>query len=301
MGGPNGQGYAGQPLAQNVQSAYTDALGASGAAASGGANILGDANALGDQAGALYGDMGSYRPSDVTSGQLSNTNLQPYMNPFTRDVIDTTMNDLNTQFGVQRQGIDDYAASQYAFGGDRQQLQSGVLGDKFLDTKARTLADLYSKNFLNAQEGAKFDIGSKLTADTNNAGIRSDLFKTGAGGLGNLAQLYGGIGSDLTKFGINNMGQLANLGFGFGDALQKNQLAAGALQTQQQQQLIDAIKMQYGGYTGAPMDSLSAYLGAIQSPGNAGTTKTDPGLYSYLGLGTSLLGSAGKLFNPISL
>lgn len=300
MGGPTQGAYAGQPLANNVQNAYTTALGGVTDAAGTGSNILGMAGGFGQEAGDLYSTMGGYTPSDVTAGSLADTNLQPYMNPYTGQVIDAAMNDLNTQYGIQLQGINDTAAAQNAFGGDRQALQSGVMGDKFLDTKARTLADLYSKNFTQAQDAAKFDITNKFGADTNNQNMRANMMSTGAGGLGNLAQLYGNIGSGMSQFGLSGMGSLANMGFGFGDALQKNQLAAGQLQQEQQQMLMDAIKNQYSGYTSAPMNSLQAYLGALTGAqsGAGSTTKssTTPGLLSYLGAGLSGVGSIGSLF-----
>lgn len=292
MGNPTG-GYSGStPLPQQVQGAYTNALNQSGQAAAGGATALTQGLGYGSMAGEAFGDMSNFTPSDVTAGMLSGTNLSPYMNPYTQDVIDATMRDLNTQFGVQRQGIDDEAASQYAFGGDRQQLQKGVLGDKFLDTKARTLADLWSKNFTQAQEGARYDIGNRLDADKFNTDWRSRLYGAGAEGLGGLATAFGGIGSDLARFGVDNLGQLANMGFGWGNELQKNQLAMGALQTQQQQQLIDAIHAQALGYSGSPQASLASYLGAILNPPTGtGTSTTNPGLLSYIGAGANLLGS----------
>jgi len=306
MGGPGGQGaYAGQPLANNVQNAYTSSLGASSEAANAGAGMMETGGEYGSNAGDLYSIMGGYQPSDVTAGSLAGTDLSPYMNPYTRDVIDASMNDLNTQFGVQRQGIDDYAASQYAFGGDRQQLQSGVLGDRFLDTKARTLADLYSRNFQNAQAGAQYDISNRLQTDQGNQAMRSNMMQAGAGGLSNLSSLYGQLGSGMNQFGISNLGNLANMGFGMGNELNRNQLAAGQLQTQQRQQLIDAIRAQYEGYTSSPYDSLQAYLGALtgaqSGAGSKTKSTTDPGLLSYLGAGASAIGSIGSLFNPITL
>lgn len=301
MGGATGQGaYAGQPLANNVQNAYTSALGGVTSAAGAGSDIMATGGGYGSQAGGLYGTMGGYTPSNVTAGSLAGTDLQPYMNPYQQDVIDTTMTGLNTQYGIQQQGIDDEAAAQNAFGGDRHGLQAGVMGGKFLDTTAKTLADLNFGNFNQAQAGAKFDIGNKLNADTGNQNMNANMMTAGAGGLGNLAQLYGNIGSGMNQFGLSGMGSLANMGFGFGNTMQQNQLAAGQLQQEQQQMLMDAIKQQYAGYTGAPGDSLNAFLGALTGAqaGAGSTTKgsTNPGLLSYLGAGASAAGSIGSLF-----
>src|SRR5690242_12018657 len=42
-----------------------------------------------------------YTPGSVTAGQLSSTNLAPYMNPYTKDVIDSSLATLNQQRGQQ--------------------------------------------------------------------------------------------------------------------------------------------------------------------------------------------------------
>lgn len=300
MGGAGQGAYAGQPLANNVQSAYTSALGGVTEAAGAGVDIMGTGGGYGTQAGDIYGQMGGYTPTDVTSGSLATTDLQPYMDPFNRDVIDASMNDLNTQYGIQQQGINDEAARQNAFGGDRHGLQAGVMGDKFLDTKARTLADLNSRNFAQARSGAQFDISNKLGADTTNQGMNANMKAAGAGGLGNLASLYGNLGSGMNQFGLSGMGSLANMGFGFGNTMQQNQLAAGQMQQEQQQMLMDAIRGQYSGYTNAPNDALQAYLGALtgaqSGAGSKTTSQTNPGLLSYLGAGAGLAGGIGSIF-----
>lgn len=291
MGGQNPYGNN-MALPQQVQSAYTNALGTASQLPGIGQGVLGQAGQLSGQAAGMFSEMGGTSVPDVTAERLGDMDLSEYMNPYTQNVIDTTMNDLNTQYGVQRQGIDDQAAAQNAFGGDRQHLQSGVLGGKFLDTKARTLADLNSKNFLNAQGMGQFDINNRLNADTGNANRRAGTQQAGASGLGGLASLFGGVGSDLLKGGVDSLGNLANLGFGWGDSLQKNQLAMGAIKTQQQQQLIDAIRAQYAGYTGAPQNALSSYLGAILDPNGYGKQTSDPSLIQGAG---SILGGIGAV------
>lgn len=288
MGGSNP--YAGQPLANNVQSAYTTALGQANGVTGAGEGALATGNQYGTQAGTAYGSMTGYTPSNVTAGQLSTTDLSPYMNPWTQSVIDATMNDMNQQQGIDQLAIDDQATSQGAFGGSRQYIQKGVLGGQYADAKARELANLRSQGFTNAQQMGQFDISNRLGADQFNTDWRSRMFGAGASGLAGLAGQYGNTGAGLYMGGSSNLGNLANMGFGMGNQLQQNQLAAGALQQQQQQQLIDAIHAQYLGYTGAPANSLSAYLGAILNPSGYGTQQGNPGLLSYIGAGANLAG-----------
>ena len=298
MGGPTTNPYQGQALPQQTQSAYTTALGQAGNAGAAGNQALGQANTYGSQAGGLFNMYGGYTPSDVTAGQLSSTNLQPYMDPYTQEVINTTMNDLNQQEGIAQQGIDDSALAQRAFGGDRMYVQKGVLGGEFARAKARTLADLRSGNFRNAQAMGQYDIGNRLNADQFNNDWRSRLFGSAGSGLAGLASTAGQLGSNMSQYGTSALGDLSNMGFGFGNQLQQNQLAAGALQQQQQQQLMDAIHAQYLGYAGSPQNSLSSYLGAILNPSGYGSQSTNPGLFSYIGAGTNLIGALNPFGTP---
>jgi len=83
------------------------------------------------------------------------------------------------------------------------------------------------------------------------------------------------------------MSQLAGQGFGFGQAINQQQMQQGGLQQALQQQLIDAARGQYGGYTGAPMTSLSApmaALGAANMGQNTSTQRQQPGLFNYMSL-----------------
>jgi len=86
--------------------------------------------------------------------------------------------------------------------------------------------------------------------------------------------------------------QLAGQGFGFGQQLGNNQLAQGNQQQAAMQQLIDAAKAQWQGYTGAPA-AASAISNAGLSGANMGqsttTSSQNPGLMQYLTLAAGLL------------
>ena len=87
------------------------------------------------------------------------------------------------------------------------------------------------------------------------------------------------------------LGSLANLGFGMGQQIQDRMTQQGALQQALQQQLINAAKGQYAGYTGAPAQSLQYLLQAVgASPSPTTTTgTTNRGLFDYLALGLGVL------------
>lgn len=87
------------------------------------------------------------------------------------------------------------------------------------------------------------------------------------------------------------MSQLAGQGFNFGNTLNGNMAAAGATKQQLMQQLIDAAKGQYAGFTGAPQAGLNSVMQAT-GMGNMGqqtTTQTQkPGLLNIIGAGLGL-------------
>lgn len=87
------------------------------------------------------------------------------------------------------------------------------------------------------------------------------------------------------------MSQLAGQGFGFGQQLGQQQMQQGTMQQALMQQLIDAAKGQYAGFTGAPSQALTLPLAAVGA-GNMGqqtqTTTSKPGLLNILGAGLGL-------------
>jgi hypothetical protein len=262
--------------------------------------LPGATEAAGSASG-IFNNLGGFNPSQIQAGQINGMDLSGYMNPYTQNVIDTTMTELGNQERIGQQGVDDSALAQNAFGGDRMYVQKGVMNDKFNQLRKNTIADLYSKNFLNAQTMGQFDIGAKMEADRANqqAGIQGAGIRSGAGtGMSNIAQLLASAGIDLSKGGQNALGNLANMGFGWGNSLQQNQLAMGGLQQQQNQAILNAINGQVGGATGAPSNLLQQYLGSVLNPSGYGTTTQTTGGSgpAIAGIGTLLQG--GSAFLP---
>lgn len=116
----------------------------------------------------------------------------------------------------------------------------------------------------------------KQLADTS-ANLRQQGFNTALGA----AQQQQGM-----------LSQLAGQGFGFGQALNQQQMQQGGIQQGLMQQLIDASRGQYGGFTGAPQQALTlplAALGASNMGQQTQTTSQRPGLFNYLALGLGAL------------
>lgn len=113
-------------------------------------------------------------PSGVTAGQLSNTDLTPYMNPFQKDVIDQTIQ----QQGHSRdlQAVKDQQAATHAGSfqgaGTRQGVAIGESNAGYDRNTGALIAGLNSDNFTQARTAAGFDIGNRMNADQFNSTAR---------------------------------------------------------------------------------------------------------------------------------
>ena len=171
-------------------------------------------------------------------------NVAAFQNPYTQQVVDTTMQDMNRSRQMAMNDIGYQAGQAGAFGGSRHGIAEAETNRNFFDTMGRTAAGLRSDGFNNA-----------------------------------------------VNYGFQNQGmqsQLAGQGFGFGTTLNGQQLQQGQLQQQQIQNLINAAKLQYAGFTGAPAQGIglvNSALGAI--PGGGGQTQSstsNPGILGALAM-----------------
>jgi len=155
----------------------------------------------------------------------------------------------------------------------------------------RTAADIGG-----AQQMAMNQLGAQATQAGAFGGSRQGVAEaqTNAGFIKQLADTAAqqrqqgfntALGAAQQQQGI--MSQLAGQGFGFGQQINQQQMQQGGLQQALQQQLIDAARGQYGGYTGAPTASLSAPMAALGAANMGQQTQTQrqqPGLFNYMSL-----------------
>jgi len=227
----------------------------------------------------LQGAMGgtamgmAYNPQQVQAGQLANTNLQQYQNPYTQQVIDAQAQDVlrNAQLGLNQLGTQAQKAG--AFGGSRHGVAMGEIGRGVAQTLGQQSAQLRQAGFQNAQQMAQQDIASRMQAD--------------------LANQQSGLSGAQMRLGASaQMGDLANLGFGMGQTINQNMMQQGAMQRALNQQLIDVAQQRYAERMGLPQQTIgyvSQALGASPIPQSQTTTK-QPGLFDYLTLGTTAYG-----------
>ena len=195
-------------------------------------------------------------------GTLAGTNITPYMNPYTQQVIAANEADIlrGAQMGIN--ALDTAAGRAGAFGGSRHGVAMGELGTGVAQQLAQSSAGLRQAGFQQAQTAAQQDIQNRLS--------QANLGLAGALQLGNLGQQS----------------------FGYGQAVNQGLAQQGAQQQAMNQAIIDAAKQQFAAYTGQPMASLgtvSAALGATPMAQSTQTTKT-PGLFDYLTLAASMAG-----------
>jgi hypothetical protein len=219
----------------------------------------------------------------VTPGALANTNLSPYMNPYTQNVINATL-PIMTQ-GLQQNliGNANQASMANAFGGSRQGIQQGVTQAQGALNMAQMAQQLNQANFGQAQTGAMGDINNQLAAATANQNAylqNKGLQNQAAGGLASLG-------------GLLNQNNAQNY---------MMQSSAGQQQQQQAQNQINANMQKFNqawNYPGSQLGVLQSALGMTpygQTQTTSGQTttsaQTDP---MMAGLG--ILQLAGGLFS----
>jgi hypothetical protein len=134
--------------------------------------------------------LAGYQPQQVTPGWLSGTDLSPYMNPYTQQVIDKTMPLIDQQRQMANNQTADLAAKTGAFGGSRQGVSEGVNNAQSGLYAGQLGAQLNQANFSQAQAAAQADLARSLQAQGLNqqAGLAGAGLQLGANQqLGNLA------------------------------------------------------------------------------------------------------------------
>lgn len=108
----------------------------------------------------LFKNIGANNTGGSTlDSAINNTNavggdLSRFMNPFQKNVTDTTMADLERQRQIQRVNDNQSATGASAFGGARQGVADSLTNEASQRTAASTLAGLNFQNFNNVQDVA---------------------------------------------------------------------------------------------------------------------------------------------------
>jgi hypothetical protein len=148
------------------------------------------------------------KAQQITAGNLGKTNLDPYLNPYTKDVVDTSLADLSRAKSETDAKNAAAAAATGAFGGARHGVTDSLTNRDYLSQVAATSANLRNAGFTNAQQAATGDLNRTLSADQGNqaADFQGQVANQGAGlqsGLAAKNQLFQSLLANLQNNQFN--------------------------------------------------------------------------------------------------
>ena len=240
-------------------------------------------------------------PGQVNPAQISSTNLQPYMNPYTSDVINATLPIMQQNLANSQNQQQNAANSANAYGGSRQAIQQGTTQAQGALGMGQMAAQLNQANFGQAQQAAATDVASQNAAQAQNqqAGLTQEqLNNTASAGLGLL-------GNQQMQNNVANYGMLTSAG-GYEQQQAQDEINAQMAKFQQAwqypQQQLGMMKSSLGmtpydtatsgtsssETTQTQSNPASAALGGLQTLGglfssSAGGTSAMSGLMAMLG------------------
>jgi len=234
-----------------------------------------------------------YSPGTVRSQQAFG-GMSQYFNPYTQQVIDPAMADLERQRQMQMGDIGAQATAARAFGGSRHGVTEALTNEAFARQGGQLSSGLRLQGFNTALGASQQDVANAMQASLANqaAQARAAEFAQQSQLQAEMANQQAQAQAQAQQIAAaGQLGNLAQTGFGMGMGITQQQMQQGGLQQMLQQQLIDAAKAQYGGFTGAPQASLGlpmTAVGAANMGQNTQTTSQKPGLFNYLALLASM-------------
>lgn len=188
--------------------------------------------------------------------QFNQENMDQFMNPYTSQVIDQSLNNLEDARVKAINTGQEKAMQAGAYGGSRHGVADSLTNKAFADQAGQLASNLNMQNFNQAMNQFNTQNQMGLAAAQNQL--------AGAGALSGLA----------------------NMGFGMANTLDDKAYNRSEAQRMLQQQLVENAKQQFGGFTGAGQQGLGALLSAlgIVPSQTTQTTGSQPGLFNYLTL-----------------
>jgi hypothetical protein len=237
----------------------------------------------------------------VQAGVLPGVDIGQYQNPFTQQVVETSLADLERQRLRQQQQGAAQAMRAGAFGGSRAGVAESLTNEAFARQAAQTAAGLRQSGFQQAQQMAQTDLARQMQASLANqqTGLQAALANQATGLQAQTAnqraaleaaranQQAGLQGAQFQLGAAQQLGGMAQQGFGMGQTIEQ-QIQQQELQQQAlQQRLADQARQQFMGYTQDPRQGLSYVSQALgAAPSMQTQTQTmQPGLFDYLTLG----------------
>lgn len=156
-----------------------------------------------------------YTPQQISAQTVPQGDLSGYMNPYTQNVINSSLNVLDQQRkGALNQNADAAIRSK-AFGGSRQAIQDAATDTQYGLQGAQLAANLNNQNYNQALSAMQADQARNLQAQQANqsAGLQGAQLAQSANQLGqSAANQLGNLGLNTGAFNINAANALGNLG-----------------------------------------------------------------------------------------
>lgn len=192
---------------------------------------------------------------------------QEYMNPYTQNVIDRTMSELDRQAAISRRDIEDRLIRSGNLGGARHGVAEAENLRNLMDIKANTLAQLNQQNYFQAMDAYNRERAGMLGLAQGAAGIGGLIQQQGLAGAqalgaaGGMQQAQGQSNLDLAyqdflrqrQYPYEQVGWLSNIGRGFPQAGQTT--TTYAPQPSPLQQIAGLGIAGFGALAGAPAGS----------------------------------------------
>jgi hypothetical protein len=268
-----------------------------------GASIASSALPYYQQGASSIGNAAQYQQqaSNLAQQAAGPLNVNQYLSPYTNQVVNSTLAQINQENGVQdNQALGSAISSGNAFGGDRAGVaQAQLASNQGINTNA-TIANLQNTGYQTALSAAENQAGQENTAAGTIAGLGTQSINAGTA-YGNLGAGVSGVGNSIAGIGTNISGvgntqsnEASNIS-NIGSTYQNNSLAANnalmAAGTQAQntsQAQLNAEYQQYQNAIAFPYQQ-TGWLAGVASGINPGSTTSGtstPSLLSTIGLAT---------------
>lgn len=239
-----------QPFLDRSSDVYDQALGQygpQGASLEEGLDLT--RRAVDPTTGAINRAAGSAREFDPSS------QIDPYFSPYTQNVIDTSLAEINRQSDIEARGIGANAVRSGAFGGSRHGIAEAEHLRNTADKRNQFLATMNDRNYSQALQASMGENARVSEAERGIASLTGDLGKNYGqigGQVANIGSEYGNMAQG--QAGIaQGLGQLGQLGTSLNVQDINTISQTGGLQRQASQAELDAgyqqdIQQQYDPY-----------------------------------------------------
>jgi hypothetical protein len=159
----------------------------------------------------MAGAMG-YNAAQFGGATADMGNIGQYLNPFTQNVIDASMADLERGRQTASQQIGERAQAARAFGGSRQGVAEALSNQQFAETAGKTISQLRAQGFDTAANLMQQDLNRQQQAGLSNQAALNQAGQFGAGAFNQAGLANQAARNQMAQFNAQQLQQagLAN-------------------------------------------------------------------------------------------